>query len=859
MIGTAIFSTVVLYVGDKILEHYIQEEIWIKRIWLKIFPPKTFLNELYKTINETIEEFELSHPYNKDGGTQFPFYYSQVLIDILSNHILFNETQKYSVEDIKAECKKNPNILIPLKDDLNDFYNLFVTKTKSNNELKKLFIDENFKKRIYEISGTTNTILEILLNTELTPEIVLNKLKEQTLFQIDKQKRSGKYIPETFIETNELKDHLRYFVAPFLFIDKVYDEIKRMQFNYLRRKLHFRKKKEEFDFNITDFPIDEVKKLSDMFDSFVNYIHDRYTVLEKMGYNESWATSRKVKHKVDDLKFLASKVIILKDNAGQGKTNLLCDFAENVLLKRDIPSVFFTGYELDANDIHNSIIKRLFPDKNYTFYNVISRIEAYCEENNKFFIIILDGLNENRNSQLLSQNLELFITELLSYRHIKIILSCRTEYYKINFDNLTNASFNDSLIQVENLNSHLDETHKKRLYETYLSYFQITLINISKEVYKSLVENFLLLRIFSEAYKGTTILSLSHIYKEELFQKYYDTECGAINQRLSNNGFNNNIDITNFFRLMIQYMIERSCYENIPLDYILSKDALNKDLYIRFLDENILVRKDLENKNGVFGNQEFVNFTFDEFRDFLITDYLLREVYPKNKQEFEDFLTQQINSKSKIKEGCISFLFSMERKFYDDNLSDIIHKQSWYQDVFPYYIFDIQDSLVTNADRQQIKELFLSDAKTTKHITLTLAYGRWNKTLFQNLNIQLLFEIFNELNDDEFKNVYAIYPVQERIGYTQTIYDWKHKGLEIFLEKLDRRLGQMDFLAQSEKQDMFLYILYFIPLSNNVKFLYKRFWDRYKIKYHFEYILSCNSLTIKQCINKFISDYEIQL
>lgn len=858
MIGTAIFSFVVLYVGDKILEHYIQEEIWIKRIWLKIFPPKKFRNELYKTINETIEEFELSHPYNKDG-TQFPFYYSQVLIDILSNHILFNKKQNYSVEDIQVECKKNPNIIIPLKDDLDDFFNLFVTKTKNNLELEDLFIDENYKSRIYEISGTTNTILDILLKAELTPEIVINKLKEQTRFQIDKQKRSGKYIPETFIETNELKDHLRYFVAPFLFIEKVYDEIKRMQFNYLRRKLKFRKKKEEFDFNITDFPIDEIKKLSEKFDSFVNYIHDRHTILEKMGYNESWTTSRKVKQKVDDLKYLTSKIIILKDNAGQGKTNLLCDFAENVLLKREIPSVFFTGYELDANDIHNSIVKRLFPDRNYTFYNVISRIETYCEENSKFFIIVIDGLNENSNSQLLSQNLELFIAELLNYRHIKIILSCRTEYYKNNFDNLSDASFSDSLIQVDNLNSHLDEAHKKRLFETYLSYFQITLNNISNEVYKSLVENFLLLRIFSEAYKGTTILSLSHIYKEDLFQKYYDIECSAINQRLSNNGFNNNIDIKNFFRLMIQYMIERSCYENIPLDYILSKDALNKDLYIRFLDENILVRKDLENKNGVFGNQEFVNFTFDEFRDFLITDYLLSEVYPNNRQEFENFLTQRINSKSKIKEGCISFLFSMERKFNDDSLSEIIHNQSWYQDVFPYYVFDIQDVFVTDTDKQQIKQLFLSNAKTTKHIALTLAYGRWNKTLFPNLNVQLLFEIFNELNDDEFKNVYAIYPVQEMIGYTRTKYDWEHKDLEILLEKLKERLGQIDFLEQSDRHNLFLYILYFMPLSNSVEYLYKHYWDIYQTKDHFEYILSCNSSTIKQCINKFIRDYEIQL
>jgi hypothetical protein len=65
MIETTIFSAMVLYVGDKILEHYIQEEIWVKRILHKICPPKTFQRELYKTIDGTIDEYESSHSYDK--------------------------------------------------------------------------------------------------------------------------------------------------------------------------------------------------------------------------------------------------------------------------------------------------------------------------------------------------------------------------------------------------------------------------------------------------------------------------------------------------------------------------------------------------------------------------------------------------------------------------------------------------------------------------------------------------------------------------------------------------------------------------------------------------------------------------
>ncbi len=96
-------SAIAIYVGDKILEHYIQEEIWVKRILHKIFPPKTFRSELYKTIDETIKEYELSHSYNKNGN-QFPFYHSQVLTDILSKHILFAKSQICTVEFFCVLC-----------------------------------------------------------------------------------------------------------------------------------------------------------------------------------------------------------------------------------------------------------------------------------------------------------------------------------------------------------------------------------------------------------------------------------------------------------------------------------------------------------------------------------------------------------------------------------------------------------------------------------------------------------------------------------------------------------------------------------------------------------------------------------
>ena len=845
------------YLGDIVLSHYIQEEILVKRIWHKIFPPKTFKQELHKTILKTIDEYETAYPYEKNGS-QFPFYHSQILLDILSKHILF-ENINYSVGGIKAELKNNPNIIEPTSRDIEEFFTLFVNKINGNSELTKLYIGENYKTRIYEISQKIDDVIDILKKAKLTPEVVFEKTRKQVEYQLKKQIDSGKYIPDTFVEIDELKEHLRYFVTPIFFIEKVIDIIKKMNFDYLREKLALRNIG-KFEFNIDFVSKEDFIKSHDLFFEKLlilhQYLNKKHEELESNRINATSTFSWKIKERIDDLNWMQSKVLLIKGNAGQGKTNFLCDLAENVLLKRNIPSIFITGYEIDADDIYGSILKRLFPCDNYTFNDLLSRIDSYCEANKTFFIIMIDGLNENRDSYKLSQNIELFITEVLQHKDIKVILSCRTEYFKDNFQNILISDFKNDIIQIDSINEHLEDNHKRYLYESYCSYFNLKINNISDDVYNELVENFLLLRMFSEAYRDQAISSLTHIYKEELFQKYYLLKSDEINKQLKESleqKIINNFDIRNFFRSIIEYMIENSIYENIPLDTILNKDNASRDIYLRFLDENILLRKDIEENNGVLGDQEFVNFTFDEFRDFLISDYLLTVLYQNSKERFILFIEENINKDSKISEGCMSFLFAMERKRNDAELSSIIITQVWYDEVYPYYIFDIKDEYITPDDKLKIKKMFLSSSNISKKITISLAYQRWNGKDFPNLNIQLLFEIFEDLSDKEFsKYIYPIYP-ESKYGLYQ-----KDK-IEILIDRLYEILNNEDFNKNTERYNLFQYVLYFLPMSHNIKYLYESYLEKYNNRHQISKILNCKSERLKKYIQNFIDNYEIRL
>ena len=58
MIATLTISAIAVYFGDKILEHFIQEEIWYKRIWQK--------NDAFKLFGKKIK-------YNTCPGCQFSY------------------------------------------------------------------------------------------------------------------------------------------------------------------------------------------------------------------------------------------------------------------------------------------------------------------------------------------------------------------------------------------------------------------------------------------------------------------------------------------------------------------------------------------------------------------------------------------------------------------------------------------------------------------------------------------------------------------------------------------------------------------------------------------------------------------
>lgn len=145
---SALLLSVITYVSVNIIDQFVQEEVygWLKK---KLFPKTTYKKRLVKIIYETISEFEHSHNY-VSLDNKFPFYHSKIFFAELSKYV-FSKSQVNDLDKVKQSLEVNPNIIVPTISELNDFYELFVSKTNNDKKLKGLYIEENYKSKIFEL------------------------------------------------------------------------------------------------------------------------------------------------------------------------------------------------------------------------------------------------------------------------------------------------------------------------------------------------------------------------------------------------------------------------------------------------------------------------------------------------------------------------------------------------------------------------------------------------------------------------------------------------------------------------------------------------------------------------------------
>jgi len=123
-----------------------------------------FEKRLSVIINQTIEDFKTKNPIPETDG-KFPFYDSQIMIDEFLKFRFFNN-QGYQLDEtnIANALDKNPNIIRPEKQQITSFLEIFEQNIQSDDELKKLEIDETYKSEIFNISTKIDSLFDKLVD-----------------------------------------------------------------------------------------------------------------------------------------------------------------------------------------------------------------------------------------------------------------------------------------------------------------------------------------------------------------------------------------------------------------------------------------------------------------------------------------------------------------------------------------------------------------------------------------------------------------------------------------------------------------------------------------------------------------------
>jgi hypothetical protein len=645
---------------------------------------------------------------------------------------------------------------------------------------------------------------------------IIYAFNQESQKEVENNKRNKKYIPEIYVEIDEMKDYLRSFTDPILFFKKHMEHNKKHNFKFFNQLLSNYGLKEIHTIDEA-YEID-LKGLNDIADSVLSRLHGSLEYIDKLSdftklkeevppdklelFEISYYTARpsllrfEIKDRISLFKAIKNNQVLLTEKAGQGKTNLLCDLIGNVLLKKGIPCLFIEARNLTNNDLESTMLTIA---SNITDIDGLLEVLNFHASNTQIpFIIVVDAINEQKDISEFKDKLYTFLNKAKDYENIRVLLTARTEYFKEKF-----GDFKDRCPQVEHIDGYnrksQTQKYKRRIFQGYMQHFNIEINDIGDEIYNYLTEDYLLLRMFSEAYQGSVekanaIPSLQHLFRYEIFERYYTYKKENLQAWDRIRGI---IDTSSTYDALIRsittYMIEHMTFSNIERSTIV--DQIKNDLLVKLIDEDIIFREDIKKKIGLLeGSVEVINFTFDEFRDFCIAKYILETFDESNPSATENLVNKLTSNELEIGEGLQKYLFFASKKYPNEIFKEILANQDWFMHVYTYNIFSIDDEYIDETDieiitRHLTNKESLKESDSLNAYLVNNLYKRLNLHVYNNLNIRLLNMILQKVDSECFNRYYEpIFRASYKDRYNSYSRDSDHLPADKIVLELKRKM-----------------------------------------------------------------------
>ena len=532
-------------------------------------------------------------------------------------------------------------------------------------------ISETLQNLIWIIGG-----LVFLLIIILAVFRIIGKTKKYTQKKIEDLTHNGKYIPGIFVELNDCKEVLRYFIYGKKWKNRIIRRYNAIYDNSYGEILKVGNTENK------PFYLSKCTTTDDLEQSIKSELeyHEKFR-LRKVKLKEEFSEAEPIfeifhylySDNLEELyyytKAINSHYLILTGSAGNGKTNLLCSISE-LLIKLKKPVIFLNARDI-VGEIDDYIFKELrlpvFWNKHRIPYLSVLNFILKIKRKQLFFII--DAINENDDPHF-KEYIRDFVNSKEEYKQFKIIVSCRNEYYTDRFAPYIAEQVLQQPLRYDLKAGDYPVEAIRRVLEKYRTFFNYTGY-VSEDVQHILCEHLLLMRIFFEVNKDSN-QAVTSIHKHEVFAAYIKKI------RESKSPL-----IEDILDTITDHMISEMKFDSVDQSIL---DVFTTEELHNAYDETVLLSKKIKvhDRTIIEKETEEVYFVYDEIRDYYIAKRLIWNSLKSEQLDFEGIIDMILNiheSHTSCEEGILQYVYvyiktdsiinQQQRKEYCKRLLDI--------------------------------------------------------------------------------------------------------------------------------------------------------------------------------------------
>lgn len=583
--------------------------------------------------------------------------------------------------------------------------------------------------------------------------------------KLEVEKRSKKYIPNIFIETHKTKDEIRLFSHPLFFYRKVQDVLRKVEYSNLNSLLKLGREPEltteiTNDFlnvelnnfsnlwvwldELDDVIKNELAKIGPLSWSYKDY-GQKYAPMEEDSPNwsivrfrvESQATGLTwlLQEARSSIALMRSKIFLITSMAGQGKTNFVCDLVDRQFSAFELPCIFIPARELNGylprQRLLGFVSNNRYAPKFSSIHEYLSFFNDVAGEFGKPFVIVIDGINELNALEEFNDELKDFCNAVCQYELIKVVITCRSEFFDEKYSSLLNEPFNDKVHRVMDLRATMTDASKRRLLDSYLKHFKIS-GSLSRAAKDFLENDLLLLRIFSETHEGQEAGYLSDIYKGDLFEEFLRRKVEVFPERLKSKAFPTLIKI-------VSSMLQTNDFSTISVRNF-SDDE--KEVISHLVADDVILRREVTQSGLASLGELIISFTYDELRDFVIAYSFIT-----NDADGVGTPSKSLSGLSDrpVFEGVYRYVYLLARKH---KMMSVIEACESSDDFIKHYALNVHllpPSVQNQQDVERLK-MILAETSAPDRIRRVAVFLLRRSNLSEQLNINVLIDHLNNLD-----------------------------------------------------------------------------------------------------------------